>query len=120
MSTLSRTHLRQARSFLRVGDAQRAVELLEKARALAREDTTLLREVLSALSDAYSMNGQPDRAARCQEQMRFLPMPQASQSMHDFVDSVASGSSHSGPWRQRGLRPATWIALLAVAACLSL
>ena len=73
MSSLSKTHLRQARSFLHCGDPVRAVELLEQARALARDDQATLREVTAALADAYARTGDHERAARCQEWLQSLP-----------------------------------------------
>src|SRR5262245_5322509 len=69
MSSLAEIHLRQGRSFLRVGDAGRAVELLEKARALARDDKDMLRAATAELASAYDLVGQHERASRCREQL---------------------------------------------------
>jgi S1-C subfamily serine protease len=72
MSSLAETHLRQGRSFLRAGDSRRAVELLEKARALARDDRTVLRAAICELARAYEQVGDAAKAGRCREQLEFL------------------------------------------------
>lgn len=52
MNSLAALHLRQARAFLYAGDRQRAVELVEKARALAGDDPEVQRGILEVLAMA--------------------------------------------------------------------
>jgi S1-C subfamily serine protease len=72
VSSLADIHHRQGRAFLRAGDAQRAVELLEKARALARGDAQLMQEILGDLAEAYEKAGAKEKAKRCGEQLGHL------------------------------------------------
>jgi S1-C subfamily serine protease len=93
VSQLSQIHLRQARSFMRSGDAPRAVELLEKARALARNDKAMLRDVTTALAEAYSMLGDHERAARCREQLQHYT---AAVQEESFSAVAGAGVSDAG------------------------
>lgn len=69
MSDLVNTHLRQARGFQRIGDSRRAVELLERARALARNNPADMQVVLEELSVAYAGAGMHEKAAVCRSQL---------------------------------------------------
>src|SRR5437879_5484496 len=117
MSELASVHLRQGRGFLRAGEPQRAVALLEKARAMARDDRALLRQILPDLADAYDAAGRSGQAGRCRDLLSALgPAPSA-----DSRPSVGAITRI----RPLGLPPATranrrLAALLAVPAALLL
>jgi S1-C subfamily serine protease len=96
MSSLASLHLRQARTFLRAGDPQRAIELLEKAKAVVRDDIGILREVLDVLASAYQQAGASDKAARCLDQLDRLGGPLRQQghvgvsAEQAFVQSISA------------------------------
>lgn len=79
MGNLATTYLRQARSFLRAGDPQRAVELLEKARVLTGDDYEVEKQVLQEMAEAYSAVGQYEQANRCRQRLETLFPPSPAQ-----------------------------------------
>lgn len=105
MSHLAEVHYRQARSFMRAGDPRRAVELLEKARVLARNERDLLTRVLEELVSAYEATGQHDKAGAWREQLnRLIP--------------VAEPPTRKPFAPLNPTRPSTWRLPLTVAASL--
>jgi len=72
MSSMAETYLRQGRSFLRAGDASKALELLTKARALAAGNRQLLIAVLQEMVVAADGAGQMEHALRYREQLAAL------------------------------------------------
>ena len=83
MGNLATTYLRQARSFLRAGDPQRAIELLEKARVLAGSDYGVKKQVLEEMAEALSAAGRHDQASRCRQRLEAMFPPNAGQQSND-------------------------------------
>ncbi len=65
MTNLATTRLQQARVHMQAGNAAKAVELLEQARALARGDRQVLVPILRDLAQAYQAMGMSAKADRC-------------------------------------------------------
>lgn len=116
MPSLAETHLHQGRSFLRSGDARRAVELLERARSLARDDKQVLRDATAELARAYEQVGEHERAGRCREQLEFLPNA-ASTAAGGVSVATAPSQGLQGPRRVRRRRWSSWmtVALITIA-----
>jgi hypothetical protein len=66
------TTIRQAKLHLQRGDAGRALELLEVARVLARDDAELLQQILPDLVRCCYDTGKEDAARQFEEQLRYL------------------------------------------------
>lgn len=81
MSNLAITYIRQARGFLRAGDPQRAMGLLEKARVLTGDNYEVGKQVLEVMTEACSAAGRYEQADRCRQRLRALfPPSRAEQS----------------------------------------
>jgi len=109
MSDLANVHLRQAKSFLQAGDPQKAIDLLERAKALARDDREVLANVLRTLIDAYDAAGRDEQADRCRHQLGRLT--------GGYVPRMLTGDVRPIPMGGQRRR---WISTLASAAVLIL
>jgi S1-C subfamily serine protease len=100
VNSLAAIHLRQARAFLRAGEAQRAVELLEKARALARDDAQMLQDILGQLAEAYEKAGATEKAKRCGEQLGHLAGRDADNGTQFDGGKAYSTKRKQSVWRE--------------------
>ena len=115
MSNPALTHLRQARGFLRAGNAEKAVDLLEKARLLAGDDRQLQRQVLEELAVACEATGRLAQAQRCRSSADRLA-PAESNSLHRSTAGAAPVQLIQSPRRRTSSK---WlVAGLAMAAVL--
>lgn len=106
MSHLAEVHYRQARSFMRAGDSKRAVELLEKARVLVRNDRDLLARVLEDLVAAYDATGQAAKAALWRDELaRLKPAPAAALAVAPAVMTKSFAPLGNTPRSRSGLLP---------------
>jgi S1-C subfamily serine protease len=71
--------------------------LLEKARALARDDARVLREVMTELAGAYDQTGQHEKAVRTREQLEYLPKGRGDQVAATGLASTLPAGGFSGP-----------------------
>ncbi len=72
MTSQALTLLQQARSFIRAGDAERAADLLRRARMLAGQDSELQYAILTELVGVAGAAGLGDEAVVWQEQLASL------------------------------------------------
>ena len=115
MSDLATVHLKQGRSFLRAGDAPRAVELLEKARVLSRTNKDLHRQVLEELASACDAAGLGPEAARWRKQANQLwSTDVATAGMANPYNQPVSPTRASGG--QSGPRGLLWAIMIVAIA----
>lgn len=121
MSELAITHLKQARGFARAGNPLKAVELLEKARVLVRNDADLMARVLEQLADSYDAVGRSEQASRCRAQLsRLAPPPPPMSHAPIMAPPPRMGAARRvSPWLIFGI-PSAILLIVVIATTVAL